>query len=456
MAKQHKRGLGKWSLLIIAIILGIILSLVNFLAVNPSREYVSARIELLYDGAADGLAPNGEKFSIDNLKDEAILSAALEECGLADKISLEELSRNIVIRGAYPSNIIDQIKSFKSLLTADPTREVSLKEYHPTTFSATIYNEFSSKIESSKLRSLMSAILDKYKTYYVGLYDAGMDSDTLSAIYNIEDYDYAQTIKLMRTRLNIIQRYAGDLYTREPSFMDENNNTFDVLSTKVDTLVNNDIQGLSANITINALSKDTERLIGQYEYEVKVLGFQTEALNEYLEKLNALIDSYKKDSTIYMSSGDSVITVEGNSEETYESLVDNKVAVTNLLASIKTQIDDYNGLIEDLKTGMGTRDTEAATKRMESQLESTWAKITALKADFDALAAKYNEKFVSQNDVRIGEVKYHGNSVASTAYIKTLFKSEAPLCALALIVIFAIGLVQEIKAQKKPAEAEAR
>ena len=72
-------------------------------------------------------------------------------------------------------------------------------------------------------------------------------------------------------------------------------------------------------------------------------------------------------------------------------------------------------------------------------------KINDLIADFDELAKAYNEEYASTSTIRSTAAVFRGNSVASTAFIKTAVMSEAPLCALALIVIFLIGLIGEMK-----------
>ena len=146
MAKKRISISRRWLILVFAIILGLILSLLNFLVLNPSKESVSASMELLYDGAAEGLSPNGQPFSIDSIKNSGLLTTAIEESGLVGVISAEELAQNMVVRGAYPSNIISQIESVQSLFSADPTREIGVDEYYPTTYRIAINNSFKNKL----------------------------------------------------------------------------------------------------------------------------------------------------------------------------------------------------------------------------------------------------------------------------------------------------------------------
>ena len=68
------KKIGKWNLLIIAVVLGLILSLLNFFVINPSKEYVSASFNLLYSGAEKGEAPNGQPYSVDVIRSEVVLA----------------------------------------------------------------------------------------------------------------------------------------------------------------------------------------------------------------------------------------------------------------------------------------------------------------------------------------------------------------------------------------------
>ena len=449
MAKNANIRLGRWVILIIAIILGLVLSLVNFLFIHPSKEYVGTSLELLYDGAAEGLAPNGGSFSIDGIRNEALLQAAIEENSLSDKISVEELSQNMVVRGSYPANIIDQIKSWTSLFASDPTREITVEEYYPTTYKVSLYNSFSNKLSSAQLKGLLNSIVSGYKQFYKDQYSAGMDWAAMKDLWKTGTYDYSQAITTLSLHLEMIRKYSKELYDAEPTFVTADGSTFSSIMLRADTIASNDIQSLSANITINALSKDIARLRSQYNYEIEQLTYRLSSLKTEQENINALIDGYEKDSDIYYSSGDSVITVKGNSKETYEALVEKKTAIANEISEITISIDDYRNKVNDLDASAEAGTSSAYRERIESAIAAAREKIEELSADFDKMAAAYNDEFVKTTDVSNTEVKYHGSSLLSTSYIKAIIKSEAPVCAVALVIVAAIGIVRETKAEKR-------
>ena len=167
------------------------------------------------------------------------------------------------------------------------------------------------------------------------------------------------------------------------------------------------------------------------------------ALARNLEKVEALIAGYEMDATIYLGSGDNIITVAGNSKETYEALVQSKSELSAEITETQISIRDLNSKIEDLdaQTEGGSYNEAAIT----ASIKAAEKKINDLIADFDELAKAYNEEYASTSTIRSTSAVFRGNSIASTSFIKTVIMSEAPLCALALIVIFLTGLIAEIK-----------
>ena len=449
MSKKSGFRLGKWGILIFAVILGLVLSLMNFFVFNPSKEYVSTNMELLYDGAAEGLAPNGQLFSIDSIKDTELLATAIEESGLTSIVSAKEVASNMMVRGSYPSNIIDMVTRVKSLFAADPTREVAVNEYYPTTYNVAIYNSFENKLSSAQLRSLLSAVVSGYKQQYVDKYSSGIDWAAMEDIWTPEAYDYSQAVTTLSLRLDMIRQYAKELYDAEPTFAKADGSNFSSIMLRANNIAANDLQSLSANITINALSKDVNRLRSQYNYEIEQLTYRLSGLNTELENINGLIDKYDKDSDIYYNSGDSIVTVEGQSKATYEALADKKASIANEISSILITIDDYKNKVSDLDASAESGDADAYTEKMAAAIETARNKINKLAEDFDSMAKEYNAEFVRSADVSSTDIRYFGNKLASGSFIKAIIKSEAPVCAVALIVIALIGLVAELKKQKR-------
>ena len=154
------------------------------------------------------------------------------------------------------------------------------------------------------------------------------------------------------------------------------------------------------------------------------------------------------------ASGDSVIEVKGNSKETYEKLVDEKTKLAKELNETRIAINDIESRIADIDANAEGGQADGSV--LEKSIAAASKKIDALIADFDALAKAYNEEYASSTSIRTTALEYHGKSIASGAFIKALIKSEAPLCAIALIVIRIIGLANETRKNGKKARRTAK
>ena len=190
-----------------------------------------------------------------------------------------------------------------------------------------------------------------------------------------------------------------------------------------------------------------------YQYEIEQLNYRLGALTANLSDINALIDSYETDSTIYIGgNGGSVVTVEGNSKETYEALNDEKQKISEEISSINVSIEDYQSKIDDLAASIETGASAAYAARIDETIKAAKSKIKELSDDFDAMTSAYNERYIKASDVRVSELKYHGNRLASGSFAKALIMSEAPVCAVALVIILLIGIFAEKRKQKKAAK----
>ena len=90
MEKKHLSLWGKTGIILgIAILSGLVLTAVMFFR-KPNPTYVSAQLELTFDGAAQGKAPDGYAFSVDDIRSDEVLTAALQKANLQDTYTAEQ------------------------------------------------------------------------------------------------------------------------------------------------------------------------------------------------------------------------------------------------------------------------------------------------------------------------------------------------------------------------------
>ena len=103
-SKTEKKPLTLWRkvayILIGAAIFGVVLSVILF-ALDKKPATASAQMQLTFDGAAEGIAPDGRRFDIGELTSDEVIAEALKASG-KDKlqICLNTPSSPAIIRAA--------------------------------------------------------------------------------------------------------------------------------------------------------------------------------------------------------------------------------------------------------------------------------------------------------------------------------------------------------------------
>ena len=347
----NRKPLTLWNKVLIilcsAIVVGLILSVVLFYK-RAGANTVSSTIELTFEGAAEGKAPDGYAFSIDDLTSDEIINAALERCGLAGKFTPDQVRKALVISGGYPQDIIGQTMSYDSLLNLTASRTLTVDRFHPTLFSVTLYDRFDTKLSKAQLTKLLESMLEVYKEHFVMVYGQGtMGKELATGFFTFAEYDYPQQLSIMQLLLNTISDYAAEMYEREPAFR-YNGDSFNDIVTRIASIRESDLNRLNATMSLNALTKDPDRLLTQYQFEMRELENQLLRREQQLKKLDELIASYEKSEIIYISTEQSLTKIDGDSSKTYDALVDLRKELTTDNTLTGSKISTYRMKISDL------------------------------------------------------------------------------------------------------------
>ena len=216
-----------------------------------------------------------------------------------------------------------------------------------------------------------------------------------------------------------------------------------------------------------------ERLLMQYECEIRDRENELEKKNTELTNLEKLLASYDKNEIIYLSTSDSLNKIDGNSSETYDLLVENKKEVADRITALKIEINDYRLKMDDLKqNGLAidqnamnqqatepaeeqptvllqvepvTLDKTAQTTTLEKDIESVLKTKEAILADFADQLATYNREKLNDGTVETTFKKVNETSLISGAFIVRCIKTVGPFFAIGLILCIILKLRDEKK-----------
>ena len=245
-------------------IVGLILSAALFFK-DPGPTYASATLVLTFDGAATGIAPNGTAFDLRDLNSDEVLFEGLKAAELEGVYTAEQIRPCLTVQGVYPDAMAEQVMHYESLLNFANSRELTVGDYHPTTFNIKLVNDFDQDISRDRLTALLKGITDAYRAHFARVYVYGLNTD--NTVFALEDYDYPQQLQIIEGQFTAISGYAQELYEKDPTFRYQGVG-FNDISIRMNNLIDNSIERLSADLTINALTKDTERMLTQYQYEI--------------------------------------------------------------------------------------------------------------------------------------------------------------------------------------------
>ena len=493
-------------ILLICGIVGLALTSIDFFG-NPTPTYALATIEFTFDGAADGIAPNGTAFTIADIASEDVLSAALDQASMKETYTVEQLQGSLVAQGIYPEDMADQVMSYVSLLNFTANQKATVTEFHPTTFNIQLYNDFDSSISRDQLESLLRAIVSSYKSYFGRNYANGLQKGNM--LFTLENYDYPQQLEIIQGHFSTLANYAHEMYDLQPTFRYEGSGFNDV-SVRLNNLISSDISRLNADLTMNALTRDTARLLTQYQFEVRDLSNQLEKQTTQLEKLDALIATYDKNEIIYLSTTDSLTKIDGNSSETYDMLVDQRKEVADGITEINSQISNYQLKLSDLlkeesnvqasptkahssangkennaasataqmdeepsdKTADSTviaaedvvemteeeiaeaaaeaeRLAKAQTAALEKEIDTLVEKGDGIIDDFKGMLQAYNDQEINDLTITVTKYDYKSPNVLSGAFIAKAIKTSGPICAIGFMLCMVLIIISRKREEKR-------
>ena len=471
--------------LVICGIAGLALTSVLFFG-NPDPTYASATMEFTFDGAADGIAPNGNAFDISGIASEEVLTAALKEASLDGSYTAEQLRDSLVVRGVYPEDMAEKVKSYESLLNFTANRETAVGDFHPTTFDIMLYDSFDPNISQGNLEKLVKGITTAYRAYFDEVYANGLEPDNL--LFTLDDYDYPQQLLILQGHYEDMAGYASEMYEREPAFR-MNSVGFNDISVRLNNLINSDITRLNADLTMNALTRDTARLLTQYQFEIHDLNIRLDKQTQRLKKLDALVDAYDKNEILYLSTSDSLTKIDGNSSETYDALINERKSVADGITDINSQIATYQLMLSDLlkdnqssskviaaTTTAPTSEEEsvtaeevvqmtdeeiaeaaaeaerlakAQTNALEKDIDTLVEKGNGIITDFKAMLSAYNEQEINDMTISVIKYDYKAPKVLSGDFIKMAIKVAGPVCAIGFMLCMVMIIFSRRKEERR-------
>ncbi len=303
-------------------------------------SYVRAMITFQFEGIDKGLDPNGAAFDVNQIKSPYVIQKALSELGIDDSY-IEKARENIVIQGVVPEDAVERITVINNMASEDAKYYEKLLDvsYFPSQYLVFLYDD--GTFTQRELPQILNGILKSYKQYFLDTYANAKVLTVTSNLLSGDDYDYGESVDLVKTQIDIMLSYARERMNEAPDFRASSTGlSFQDIVTALEFVKTVDISRLSSYVESQSLTKDKSRQSEYYDYMIREYSNKLSELQTNIETINSAINSYEKDPVVIVSGADSTLEY-GEKSEYYDNLVNQRLSITKQIAQTNTDLNEY-------------------------------------------------------------------------------------------------------------------
>lgn len=455
--RNLKRYFLPW--IIIAAMLGVLLLGVGVVKNVKSKPPITALVGFTYDGIEKGHDPAGRTFDANTLKNTTVIEDALSELDI-DVEKLEDIRKNITIEGIVPSDAIDRITAYKSVMDIAVNGSLGAAQavldvtYYPTQFLVH-FDYGAAGFDTDDGVQILNTMLEKYRDYFYNKYGYNKLLGASVKAIKYENYDYTEAVDLFRSNLNTLEKYVRQLSSDDNARFRANSTgyTFNDLYQAIRTVETIDLDVLSSKITINNITKDKQTAINYYAYRMENLQRSQVRLSEVLASVNSSIEAYEKDTIVMMQGTDGTPATLSEASDEYDKLIERKHNVTAELAEAKQDYAYCESRKKALETS--TTATEAIMKELDQSFHDLNDKIQELVDITNETADEYFETVEFANAYNILVPSSNSKATTVVSIIKSILIPFIILEGLAFVIYFCIAFVNAVKQESKKKKAYA-
>lgn len=438
--KMLKKYFPIW--LVTAVVSFALIFAVSFAAAPEEHKKISALVSFTFDGIEKGLDPAGNEFDARQIKNPAVIEAALTE--LDEPLDdLEKIRQGISFESITPADAIDKITAYKSVYENAQSGALSAAQamldvdVYPTQFKV-YFNYSKTEYNASRAVEVFNTILECYRDYFFETYGYNKALGNAVTAIDYTTYDYAEAVDVFDTSLHTLQKYVDNIASEDKTRFRSSvtGYTFSDLSEAIKSVRSIDLDVLSSYITVNNVTKDKDSIVTYYQYRIESLTRQKKIAEENLATITDTINSYVKDTVMIFGNGtENTDTEYTQSSAAYDKLIAQKIEAQDTLSTNTQQIDFYQKRIDALKGKPAG--TDAQREKVEADLSALNDKVNSLLDTVNKTADEYYENVSFANAYNI----LVPASTSAVNTIKIIINSMITKLAIVEALFFAIYIV---------------
>ena len=458
----------------VCLLLGIIVPLVLY---QMDDTETSAAAVLTFKGASGEYSYGSFPYDVSEIKSEYVLKKVLENVSLSKGLSVAMISNNIGIEQLLTSDTRQDFAN-RTALAEDATDASKVWDgftlKYSNQFVITLSNGFTTGAEgekpvyirTSELTELLGAIVNSYNDFLYESYgDYRMPENILETV-DYESTEYSDILDNIGDEISTLVSYCNSKSGSYPDFTSKDNGlTFAEVATYIGLIRDADYTVLQSYLYSNGLAKNKQTLEDKYNYRLRTDKLQLTEINEKIESVDSSIAQYKRD-RIIVSSSESAESKEAYiTTNYYNSLVMQKLELTEQLHSTETDIADMTDRLEKLAaiTSSSNTDSEFDAKLLKcfNNLKDMYAIVYDLAEELferGFVKCAYIDvaySTVSSDGSGDGVTNISGSSTNEVSIVKNVGIGAVIGVVIAVVIWACDGLVLELKesnADKKEKE----
>jgi len=358
----------------VSVLVSVVMVSVTAIVKQDSYRKITSLISFTYDGVEKGLDPNGNKFYVNSIKSDDIISEVLDNLGQTyteDDIDL--IGRCITFEGVIPDDAIQRITTHKNVFEGNSAIETAEKiadsTYYPTQYRVH-FDYASTEFRDKEAAEFINMMLETYDRVFLDSYGFNRSLSNALNAFSYEEYDYAEALDVFDSNLSKLSTYVSQVASTDTKRFrsDETGLSFADLTDTISTIRSLNLETIDSYVTVNSVTKDKETLLTYYMYRVEELQRQLTVCNETLASVNDSIAKYQKNTVLYFGEGNvqnTDITASITSKE-YDELFEKRQSIQSDLSKTAQQINFYNKRIERLNA---SNQSNSAAKKAKVEEE---------------------------------------------------------------------------------------
>lgn len=350
----------KRKLLVIAFFLILFLALCGWQYIK-NLHTAKTVLSLDYEEASQGLAPNGTRFNIFEIRSREVMERLIEYAGLAGEITPDEMSKCISVKATHNKNISGSVN------------------YISTSFVISFTSKGS--VWKRSAEDMLSLLCKAYREYFVEHY--GFNHSILS--FNVDDLkfndEYLMTVDLLELKGNQLEKYVQLRKRESKNYQDPDTGiTFSELEQRAKNFYTYDIENLRSYVIENGIVNDISALR-------PMLNYKTHMDRLMYDKLIAAYDEYNKGIQIYDATMSAIVMIPTQDQNMQYYMSRTKTGMDNMALHANAQLIGAAERTEQIKYNAYLTEKLTANSTKPQQTEKTDAMIHEMQASLEKLAS---------------------------------------------------------------------